>query len=113
MAMTDHDVQVELSANTDQSDIGSMGPGLALDALRSAPADWRKVVEALPPDHVGALDRQARAIAVRAAMLAEYAAARSEPDQGHDAGVGFAKRIYTGVRSLLGFSYPDRGAFNF
>ncbi|PCJ18329.1 MAG: hypothetical protein COA96_17065 [SAR86 cluster bacterium] len=109
--MTNHDVEEALTEGTDQSDIG--GVDAIVGMILSPPADWREVIEPLPPHAVTAMAKQARAISVRAAMLSEYATARRDPDQGHDAGVEAARRIYVSARCLLGCDRPDSGVFSF
>lgn len=89
--------------------------------LKSPPCDWQGIIEkhalTLPASEAGAIARTMEDAAGRLAYLAEYLAHRSGDancggKEDHTTAAKKARRQCVRVNKAMGYTYPDRRAFN-
>jgi hypothetical protein len=76
------------------------------------PVEWAEHIEALGEAEKQALADDLGSVATWAAHAHAYADARAEGFP-HFRGVQAANKMLTGLRNLMGYSYPDRANFTF
>ena len=80
------------------------------DFLSLPPAEWEQWYQESTDSDI--VEDEMAGIAQRATLAARYLEMRNLGYR-HDEAVGYANRAVVKVRAALGFSYPERGTFDF